>query len=193
MRRLIPLLLSVTALLLPLSGSAHEYAFGQLSIAHPWARPTPPGVMIGAGYMTIHNGGDQTVTLVSVQSPRAARVTLHQSRMDNGLMRMEALERGLTVPAGGRIELKPHGYHLMLEQLRSPLREGERLPLTLTFEGGLEVSVELAVEPLDGAAEPMAPVMDKDGMGNEDKDNEDKGTGNRDHGEMNHGQMHHNH
>ncbi len=197
MRRLIPLLLSVTALLLPLSGSAHDYAVGELSVAHPWARPTPPGVMMGAGYMAIHNGGDQAVTLVTVTSPRAARVTLHQSRMENGLMRMGALDSGLAVPAGEQVELKPHGYHLMLEQLQGPLREGERIPLTLTFDNGLEVGVELAVESLD-AAEPMAPAMDKNGRGHDGMDHhgmghEDTDSGEMDHGDTNPGQMHHNH
>ncbi|MDX1457345.1 MAG: copper chaperone PCu(A)C [Marinobacter sp.] len=178
MKRLIPLTLAAAGLVTPMLATAHEYPAGQLHIDHPWTRPTPPGVMMGAGYMTIRNGGDQDVTLVTAESPQAGRVTIHQSRMQDGVMRMEALEDGLVIPAGEVVELKPHSYHLMLEQLESQLVEGERVPLTLTFEGGPEVLVELAVDPLDAGTH----AMDKSSMGNA-----------MDHGEMSHGQMNHEH
>ncbi|MDX1754537.1 MAG: copper chaperone PCu(A)C [Marinobacter sp.] len=178
MKRLITLMLSVTGLVIPVLAGAHEYPAGQLHIDHPWTRPTPPGAMMGAGYMTIRNDGDDPVTLVAAQSPRAGHVSIHHSRMQDGVMRMDALPEGLTIPAGEQVELKPHSYHLMLEQLQGQLVEGERVPLTLTFEGAPEVEVELAVDPLDASS----PAMGKGNMGQA-----------MDHGGMDHGQMNHDH
>ena len=63
---------------------------------------------------------------------------------------MAPVKGGLAIPAGTTVELKPHSFHLMLEKLKSPLREGESIPLTLTFEGADEMQVELNVESLDG-------------------------------------------
>ncbi len=44
---------------------------------------------------------------------------------------------------GGRLELRPDGYHLMLLDLKQPLKAGERFPMTLTFEhaGTIQISV----------------------------------------------------
>lgn len=125
---------------------AHDYQHGSLTISHPWSRPTPPGTPVGVGYMTISNHGEESVTLVSGQTPVAARVSIHETTMEDGLMKMRPLRDGLTVPAGETVSLKPHSYHLMLEQLERPLKEGEHVPLTLTFEELGPLDVELQVE-----------------------------------------------
>ena len=134
---------------MPMAATAHEYVKETVHIDHPWSRPTPPGTPMGAGYLVIKNAGDTDITLVGAQTPRAENVTIHESMMHNGMMSMKPLKGGLRVPAGETVELKPHGYHLMLEQLASPLQEGERIPLTLDFEGAGSVAVELTVESLD--------------------------------------------
>lgn len=149
------LTLAVTGLMTPLLASAHDYTQNGLRIDHPWSRPTPPGVTVGVGYMAISNTGDTDVTLISAATPAAGQVSIHQSRMDAGVMRMEPLPDGLVIPAGTTVELKPHGYHLMLEQLGSQLTEGQRIPLTLGFDGAPSFEVELAVESLDSSAMPM--------------------------------------
>ena len=134
------------------SATAHDYQHGSLTISHPWSRPTPPGTPVGVGYMTIHNGSDEPVTLVAGETPLAARVSIHETIMQDGLMKMQPLTEGLTIPAGETVSLKPHSYHLMLEQLEQPLTEGGKVPLTLTFDGMDPVAVELHVEPLEGAS-----------------------------------------
>ena len=141
-------------LMLALPAVAHDYRQGALSIEHPWSRPTPPGIPMGVGYMAISNTGDTTVTLVGARSPRAGQVSIHESRTQDGVMRMERLPAGLEIPAGETVTLKPHSYHLMLEKLSSPLQEGEKIPLTLEFEGAGDMAVELKVESLDGPAMP---------------------------------------
>lgn len=149
MKSRLNLLLLLAALWVPVS-AAHEYQSGDIRVDHPWSRPTPPGTSMGVGYLSITNGSDQDVVLVRAETPRAGRVSIHQTTMTDGVMRMQPLSGGLSVPAGQTVELKPHGYHLMLEQLRQPLAEDERVPLTLYFDQAAAVEVELAVEPLDG-------------------------------------------
>lgn len=142
--------LALTTLLATTVATAHDYTQGDIIVDHPWSRPTPPGTPMGVGYMAITNNGDQDVTLKSATTPRAKAVSIHQSMMHGDMMRMQPLKDGLTIPAGETVEFKPHSYHLMLEKLTAPLKEGERVPLTLSFEGAESMEVELAVEPMDG-------------------------------------------
>ncbi len=154
---MVPVTTMLAAAFLILSGSlfanpatAHSYSEGQVIIAHPWSRPTPPGTPTGVGYMAITNNGEQPITLISAATPAASRVTIHRSRMENGLMGMEHLADGLVIPAGETVELKPRSYHLMLERLEAPLEEGQRIPLTLTFKDLEDIQVDLVVEGLAG-------------------------------------------
>lgn len=153
--RLTGTLLLACSVLITTPALAHDYTQGEVTIEHPWSRPTPPGTPMGVGYMSITNNGSRDITFTSASTPRAGGVSIHESRTTDGLMSMRPLESGLTVPAGGTVELKPHGYHLMLEKLKGPLKEGERIPLTVTFEGAEDMEVELNVEPLDGVSKPM--------------------------------------
>lgn len=151
--RLMALCLLV-ALVAP-AAHAHRYHHGDLIIDHPWSRPTPPGTPMGAGYMSITNEGSEDAVLESAESPRTGHVSIHESYMHEGIMRMQPVKGGLVIPAGETVELRPHSYHLMLEQLREPLQEGEQIPVVLRFRGMEPLEVELKVEPLDGA-----PAMD---------------------------------
>lgn len=145
----------------PALAAAHDYTHGNLEIGHPWSRPTPPGTPMGVGYLTVTNTGDTKVTLTGAKTPRAGGVSIHETRMRDGVMTMKPLKQGLTIPAGETVELKPHSYHLMLEKLPEPLTEGERIPLTLQFNGDQTVQVELTVEPL--GYEGMKQKMDHSG------------------------------
>lgn len=193
MKRLIALTLAMTGLMTPLLASAHDYTRGEIWVDHPWSRPTPPGVTVGVGYMSISNRGDADVTLIAAETPAAGQVSIHQSKMDDGVMRMEPLPQGLVIPAGTTVDLKPHGYHLMLEQLNAQLMEGQRIPLTLGFEGAPSMDVELAVEPLDGGDMPM----DHSQMDHSNTDHSDMNHSDMDHGDMagdgTKAQMHHDH
>ena len=129
---------------------AHDYSHGPLKVDHPWSRPTPPGTPMGVGYLNISNSGSSDITLVGAATPRAGRVSIHETSMHDGVMRMAPVKGGLVIPGGSTVELKPHSFHLMLEKLKSPLREGESIPLTLSFDGAEDMQVELNVAPLDG-------------------------------------------
>ena len=121
-----------------------------LSVADAFSRATA-GAGPGAAYLTIH-GGDAPDRLLSVRSPRAASVGLHTMTMDGAVMRMRQLD-GIDVPAGATIRLAPGSLHLMLQGLKAPLKPGETVPLTLTFQKAGERQVEAPVGPI-GATMP---------------------------------------
>jgi copper(I)-binding protein len=127
--------------------AADDYRLQSLRIAHPFARATPPGATSGGAYLTIENSGTTVATLVGAASPVAGAVEVHQMAMDGGVMTMRSV-RTLDVAAGSKVELKPGGYHLMLLDLKQPLRVGDKFPLKLTFQnlGTLDIAVE--VEPM---------------------------------------------
>ena len=122
-------------------------AVGQINVADAWARATAPGSKIAAGYMTIRNLSGSPDRLVSVESPVAARVQTHVTVKEGEVFRMREV-KGYDVPANGSFELKPGGAHLMLIDVRRPLKEGEKVPLTLRFQRAGEVKAELQVRPL---------------------------------------------
>lgn len=132
---------------LSLPALAHEFRVGDLHIDHPWSRATPPAAKVGAGYLAVTNGGPVADRLVSASSPAAARVEIHEMRMDGDVMRMRELSQGLQVPAGRKVELRPGGYHLMLMELKAPLAVGADVPMTLVFERAGKVDIMLKVEP----------------------------------------------
>ena len=96
--------------------------------------------------MMIANKGGQDDKLVSASAVVAKKTEIHETTMDGGVMKMRMLMGGLTIPAGGKVELKPMGLHVMLMGLTEKLVEGETLALTLTFEkaGSLELAVPIA-------------------------------------------------
>jgi copper(I)-binding protein len=96
--------------------------------------------------MTIRNKGDAVDRLTGGKTPVAGKVEIHEMSITDGIMKMRALENGLELPPDGEVALKPGGYHIMLIGLESPLKEGTKVPMTLTFEKAGTVDVELSVE-----------------------------------------------
>jgi periplasmic copper chaperone A len=132
-------------------------AWAQVSALHPWSRATPPGAKVGAGFMQLKNAGAAD-RVVGASSPVAGRVEMHITVHEGDVMKMREV-KGFDVPAGGTFELKPGGAHLMLMDLKRPLKKGEKVPLTLKLEKGGELKLELSVEEL-GASAP-APMHQK--------------------------------
>jgi copper(I)-binding protein len=125
-------------------------AMAQVTIENAWARATPPGASIAAGYLTIRNAGAAD-RLVSASSPAAAKVETHVTTKEGDISRMREV-KGYDVPAKGTLELGPGGSHLMLVDIKAPLKAGEKVPLVLRFEKAGEVKTELAVRPLGSSA-----------------------------------------
>jgi copper(I)-binding protein len=135
------------AFVVPGPALAHEYEAGDISVAHPWARATPGGAKVGAAFMEIKAKDGVADTLVSASTPAAGRVEIHTHIMDDGVMKMRRIEN-LPVGEGKSVVLRPSGDHIMLFDLKAPLKEGDLLPLTLVFEKAGEIKIEATVEPV---------------------------------------------
>ncbi len=120
-------------------------------IESPWTRATPPGASTGAGFLTAHNANAQADRLISASSPMAGRTELHEMTMEKDVMKMREV-KSISLPANGKLELKPGGYHLMLLQLNAPLKAGDKVPVTLQFEKAGAVKIELEVRAMGAGA-----------------------------------------
>ena len=134
-RLTLPLLL---LLLLPAS------AFAALEVGDARIKNLPPTVPVRAGYMTLHNPGQQAVTIVAVQSDAFASVEIHRSYMQDGMMRMDPID-SLTIEPGATVQLAPGGLHLMMMQPAEPTRPGDRIDILLQFGDGSEQRLTLEV------------------------------------------------
>ena len=134
---------------------AEEVKAGDLVITQAWARATPKGAKIGGGYLTIENKGTAPDRLIGGSADIAGSVQVHEMSMDGGVMKMHPLDKGLAIEPGKTVKLAPGGYHLMMMDLKSPLKKGDKLPITLEFEKAGKVQVSLDVEGV-GAQGPTA-------------------------------------
>ncbi len=125
---------------------AHGYKVGGLEIGHPWSRATPKAAPVGGGYLTVKNTGTVDDRLVAVKSDVSKTVEIHEMTMDGGVMKMRALDKGIEIPAGKTVELKPGGFHVMFIGLGGPLEAGKAFKGTLVFEKAGSVDVDFAVE-----------------------------------------------
>ena len=126
--------------------AAQQVKVGDLILDHAWTRATPGGAKVGGGYLTIENKGATSDKLIGGSSAIAGRVEVHEMVMNNGIMKMRPLTGGLTIPPGKSVTLAPGGYHVMLMELKSPLKSGDKVPVTLTFEKAGEAKVTFDVQ-----------------------------------------------
>ncbi len=129
-------------------------ADGKLAIQGAWARPTPEGTTISAGYLKITNRGDKPDTLIGVSTPVSGSAELHESSMNaEGVMTMRPLENGLEIKPGETVELKPAGTHIMILGVKEPLKDGQTIPVKLNFKTAGTIEVPFAVKALGGVGE----------------------------------------
>jgi copper(I)-binding protein len=133
-------------LVLSAAARAEDVKAGDLVISQAWSRATPGGAKIGAGYFTIENKGATADRLVAVSGEAAGKIEVHEMAMNNGVMKMRAVDNGLTIDPGKTVTLAPGGYHLMMMDLKAPLKQGDKVPLTLEFEKAGKVAVTLDVQ-----------------------------------------------
>src|SRR5512137_2751368 len=134
--------LLIAGIVLAAAGSV----WAQVTVSSSWARSTVPGQMGTGAFMTLvsKDGG----RLVGAASPVAGVVELHEMAMDNNVMKMRAIQGGLDLPAGREVHLKPGGYHVMLLDLKRPLKAGEKVQIELRLEtrDGKRVTQPVEVE-----------------------------------------------
>ena len=159
MKRHFRRLLSCAALLLlSAQALAHGSSVGDVNIGHPFATPSVPGARSGAAYIAnLENSGKQPDRLLRASTPVAARVEMHEMTLDaQGVMRMRETSAIVLAPKS-LIKMRPGmGTHLMLIDLKQPLKEGETFPMTMEFERAGKVEVKVVVQvpkPRPGTAE----------------------------------------
>lgn len=111
----------------------------------PWARATAPQQQVGGAYVTLTSPADDR--LLGASSPIAGKVEVHEMRMDGAVMQMRELPDGLALPAGQAVRLAPGGRHIMLVDLRRPLKAGESVPVQLRFQHAPPLDLQFQVGP----------------------------------------------
>jgi periplasmic copper chaperone A len=134
------------ACLIAAPARAQEVKAGDLVITQAWSRATPGGAKVAGGYLTIENKGAAADRLIGAVVDVAARVEIHEMAVNDGVMTMRQLEKGLAIDPGKTVKLAPGGYHLMLMDLKSPLKQGDKLSVTLEFEKAGKVKLALDVQ-----------------------------------------------
>jgi copper(I)-binding protein len=131
---------------------AHDFKKDSLYIEHPWSRATPHGAAVAAGYLLIENRGADVdrLTSVSVSPEIAGRVEIHEMAMQDGVMRMRPLPRGIEIAPGLTAKLEPGGLHIMFLDLKRQLEMGDRFKARLAFERAGTIEIEFIVEAMGG-------------------------------------------
>jgi len=156
---------------------AHEVTIGSLTLTDLWTRATPPKAPTAAGYLTIANKGSEADRLVAASTPLAETGELHIMQVKDGVMTMRPVEGGIEIPPGGTVTLAPGGYHLMFITLKETLKDGGKLPVTLTFEKAGAITTFLHIMPV-GSQGPTGAASGMDMKGGAMKmDQSQTGTG----------------
>ena len=165
----LPVAAVLSLALLTAPALAADTKVGAIEIEHAWARAS---VMAnGAVYMELENKGGAPDKLVAASTPAANKAELHTHLMENGIARMRPVE-AIEVTPGSPTVLRPGGLHVMLMGLKAPLKEGDTITLTLTFEKAGKVDVTVPVQRRAGGME---------GMGHDQMDHGGTGHGNMTH------------
>ena len=133
-----PRLALLLALLLPFN------AFAELDITQARIKNLPPSVPVRAGYLSIHNPAQFSVSIVSIRSEAFASVEIHRSVMKDGMMSMEPVDR-LTIEPGASLQLAPGGLHLMMMHPVEATRPGDDLEIILQLGDGSEQRLMMKV------------------------------------------------
>ncbi|MBU3613028.1 copper chaperone PCu(A)C [Polynucleobacter sp. MG-27-Goln-C1] len=137
------LLVAAVGFGLTATAQAQNAKVGSVQIENAYTRATVPGQQVAGGFMKIENKGGVDL-LVSASSPVAGEVQLHEMAMEGNVMKMRQV-KDIPVPAGGAVELKPGGMHLMFMNIKAPLTAGETVPVKLKFAKAGEVEVKMPV------------------------------------------------
>lgn len=155
------MLLAAAIVAVPLAAFAQKVG---PQVDHAWSRAAMAGHE-GVVYLTITDTGAAD-TVTGVASPVAGMAEVHQSINDNGVMKMRPVA-ALPVAPGQPVTLAPGGYHIMLMDLKQPLKEGDSFPITLSFAKAGQVTATVMVEKAGAAMPDMDHSgMDHGGMGN---------------------------
>lgn len=136
--------LSLFAAGLIASAGVFAGAADQVTVQDPYVRLAPPNAPATGAFMVIRNTGDKDVKVIKADNPVSKVTELHTHLNEGGVMKMRPVA-AIDVKAKGEAVLKPGGLHVMLIDLKAPMKEGDTVPLTLTFDDGSTKKVDAKV------------------------------------------------
>lgn len=137
-----------SALLAAASISATAHAAGaadSITVVDPYVRQAPPGAPATGAFMVIKNSGSKEIKVLKADNPASKITELHTHLNEGGMMKMRQV-KDIPVPAGGEAVLKPGGLHVMLIDLKTPLKDGDTVPITLSFDDGSSKKIDVPVK-----------------------------------------------
>ena len=147
--------LSLLALSLLFSAGVLAAAADNVSVDNPYVRLAPPSAPTTGAFMVIHNNGDKDIKVLKADNPVSRLTELHTHLNEGGVMKMRPVP-GIDIKAKGEAVLKPGGLHVMMIDLKAPMKEGDIVPITLSFDDGSTKQVDARViRPTAAATPPM--------------------------------------
>lgn len=137
-----------------LSAGALAGSADQVTVHEPYVRLAPPNAPATGAFMVIRNGGGKDIKVLKASNPVSKATELHTHLNDGGVMKMRPVP-AIDIKAGGEAVLKPGGLHVMLIDLQTPMKEGDVVPITLTFDDGSSKQVDAKVVRPVAAPAPM--------------------------------------
>ncbi len=117
----------------------------KIVVENPWIREVPPVSTMSAMFMTLKNEGNEEDFLIGVETDISRIAEIHTTIMEEGMMKMRRIEK-VRIPPNGKVEFKPMGKHIMLIDLKRPIREGEKVNVILIFEKSGRIELEVPVK-----------------------------------------------
>jgi hypothetical protein len=145
--------LSMLAAGLLFSAGVLAGAADNVSVQDPYVRLAPPNAAATGAFMVIRNTGDKDVKLVKADNPVSKATELHTHLNEGGVMKMRPVP-AIEIKAKGEAVLKPGGLHVMMIDLKAPMKEGDSVPITLTFDDGSSKQVDARVVKATAAPAP---------------------------------------
>lgn len=135
--------LAALAACLPIAASAAGIA-DSITVVDPYVRQVPPGAMATAAYMVIRNAGSKDTKIVKAENTASKITELHTHLQEDGMMKMRKVP-AIEVKAGGEAVLEPSGLHVMMIDLKGPMKEGDKVAITLGFDDGSSKKIEAPI------------------------------------------------
>ncbi len=126
-----------------------------IAVADPYVRQAPPGAQASAAFMVLRNQTDKDAKVIKADTSASKITQLHTHLNENGVMKMRQVA-SIDIKAHGETALQPGGLHVMMIDLKGPLKEGDKVAITLGFEDGSSKTIEAPVRaPVPAPAAPM--------------------------------------
>ena len=126
-------------------GSAAQAA--SITITDGWIRAIPNRP--AGGYFTLSNDSGKRVVLTGASSPACGMLMLHKTETESGMADMNDV-KDVPIAVGQHVTFAPGGYHLMCMNPTGAVAPGNKVPVTLIFSDGMQVTNTFAVRNATG-------------------------------------------